>query len=194
MQNTSLFLYTAFMTTYIALILSTVSQLNSKIFSMDYKPIVVFKQQGQEQDNEMDDMGENDFLLGIQTEFQRDMMVDEFGEGLSVLLGISNREDCLMLTQLFRFVQKRIGPLQPKLFMSDDAEQFWNAWVGVFGLNQTKKLLCAWHVNRAWRKSLAEHTAGKEERVSTYNYNYKSSYPRKMKQNSKLHYRSFSPM
>ena len=36
---------------------------------MDYNPIVVFKQQGQEQDNEMDDMGENEFLLGIQTEF-----------------------------------------------------------------------------------------------------------------------------
>ena len=52
--------------------------------------------------------------------------------------------------------------------MSDSAEQFWNAWVGVFELNQTKKLLCAWHVDRAWRKSLAEHIAGKEERVSTY--------------------------
>ena len=38
----------------------------------------------------------------------------------------------------------------------------------MFGLNQTKKLLCAWHVDRAWRKSLAIHIAGKEERVSTY--------------------------
>ena len=36
---------------------------------MDYNPIVVFEQQGQEQDNEIDNIGENDFLLGIQTEF-----------------------------------------------------------------------------------------------------------------------------
>ena len=55
------------------------------------------------------------------------MVVDEFGEGLPVLWGISNREDRSMLTQLFRFVKKCVGPLQPKLFMSDDAEQFWNA-------------------------------------------------------------------
>ena len=37
--------------------------------TMDYNPIAVFKQQGQEQDNEMNDMGENDFLLGMQIEF-----------------------------------------------------------------------------------------------------------------------------
>ena len=66
------------------------------------------------------------------------------------LWGISNREDHLMLTQLFRFVQKpKDNLIQPKPFLSDDAEQFWNAWVGVFGLNQTKKLLCTWHVDRA---------------------------------------------
>ena len=34
---------------------------------MDYNPIVVFKQQGQEQDNEKDNIGENDFLLAWNT-------------------------------------------------------------------------------------------------------------------------------
>ena len=37
------------------------------------------------------------------------MVTDESGEGLPALWSISNREDCLILTQLFRFVQKRIG-------------------------------------------------------------------------------------
>ena len=55
-------------------------------------------------------------------------------------------------------VLKRIGtgPLHPQWFMSDDAEQFFNAWkaVHVFGGENCRKLLCAWHVDRAWRKAL----------------------------------------
>lgn len=34
--------------------------------------------------------------------------------------------------------------------MSDDAEQFFSAWISVFG-SGPQKLLCAWHVDRAWR-------------------------------------------
>ena len=38
--------------------------------TFDYNPIVVFKQQGNEQNDDTDDLGQNDFLLVIQTEFQ----------------------------------------------------------------------------------------------------------------------------
>ena len=42
-------------------------------------PILVFKQQSHEQpNNDIDDMSKNDFLIGIQTSFQRDMLV-QFG-------------------------------------------------------------------------------------------------------------------
>ena len=164
--------------------------------TMDYNPIVIFKQQGIEQGEEIDDVGEKDFLLGIQTEFQRDMLInfgnrvicmdttyntnmydfhlitllvlDEFGKGLPVLWAITNREDSSVLVQLLTHVQQRTGMLQPEILMSDDAEQFWNAWIGVFGLNNTKKLLCAWHVDRAWRKSLNEHVQDKDERIAVY--------------------------
>jgi hypothetical protein len=37
--------------------------------------------------------------------------------------------------------------------MTDDAEQYFSAWVAVFGMG-AKKLLCTWHVDRAWRKAL----------------------------------------
>ncbi len=37
--------------------------------------------------------------------------------------------------------------------MSDDAEQFYTAWVRVFGPGP-HKLLCSWHVDRAWRGNL----------------------------------------
>ncbi len=36
--------------------------------------------------------------------------------------------------------------------MTDDADQFYSAWVGVFGMGP-KKLLCTWHVDR-WRGHL----------------------------------------
>ena len=47
------------------------------------------------------------------------------------------------------------------LFMADDAQQFYNAWSGVFETKGTKKLLRAWHVDRAWRAALNEKSAAK---------------------------------
>ena len=46
--------------------------------------------------------------------------------------------------------------------MSDDAEQYWNAWCGVFGKNSTKKRLCVRHVDRAWRK---DNVSSKQDRI-----------------------------
>ena len=37
--------------------------------------------------------------------------------------------------------------------MSDDAEQYYKGWVSVFQ-NKPKKLLCIWHVDRAWCQKL----------------------------------------
>ena len=41
----------------------------------------------------------------------------------------------------------------PAWFMSDDAEQFYTAWIAVLGPGP-KKLLCAWHIDRARRTNL----------------------------------------
>ena len=54
--------------------------------------------------------------------------------------------------------------------MSDDAEQFFNAWVGVFGNSRAKKVLCSWHVDRAWRKSLQELIPVQTERIEIYHH------------------------
>ena len=47
-----------------------------------------------------------------------------------------------------------MGKCVPKILMSDDAEQFYTAWTVVFGPGP-KKLLCTWHVDRAWRTNLS---------------------------------------
>ena len=89
-----------------------------------YEHIIIFKQQGNTQGEEIDDIGKDDFLLSIQTEFQRDyndgdciicidathntnmydfylitiVVVDELGEGIPVGWAIRNREDGCILT------------------------------------------------------------------------------------------------
>ena len=50
--------------------------------------------------------------------------------------------------------------------MSDDAEQFYSAWTAIFR-GTPQKLLCTWHVDRAWRKSLSKVT-DKQSQISVY--------------------------
>ena len=52
--------------------------------------------------------------------------------------------------------------------MSDCAEQYFHAWSGVFTKGNTKKLLCIWHVDRAWRKALNDHVSEKASRIEIY--------------------------
>ncbi len=143
-------------------------------------PILLFKKQG-EQDS-LNRLLERDFALGIQTIFQVQMMkkfnkdiicvddthgtnsydfylttllvMDEFGEGIPVGWLISNRQDEVVLQTFFERIKENVKVAQPKWFMSDDAEQYFNAWKNVFNTENTKKILCAWHVDRSWRRNL----------------------------------------
>ena len=67
------------------------------------------------------------------------LVLDEFGEGLPVTWAISNREDTTLLVEFLNAIKRRIGPLkEPHWFMSDDTEQYFNAWKGVFEIKRTK--------------------------------------------------------
>ena len=66
------------------------------------------------------------------------LVVDEFGEGIPVAWAISNREDVTLLVQFLSSIKKRTGTINPNWFMSDDAQQYYNAWSGVFGTTGTK--------------------------------------------------------
>ena len=60
------------------------------------------------------------------------MVLDEYDEGISITWAITNREDQSVLVEFFKSIKSKVGNLSPKVFMSDDADQFYNAWVGVF--------------------------------------------------------------
>jgi len=81
-----------------------------------------------------------------------------------------------MLTHFFKSVKERSGVIAPQHIMTDDAEQFYNAWISAFG-GTPHKLLCTWHVDRAWRGHLLSI---KDEKLSqTIYHNLRVLYLRK---------------
>ena len=99
------------------------------------------------------------------------LVLDDFGEGIPVAWAISNREDAIMLVEFLGAIKYRTGPLKPpRWFMSDDAEQYYNSWKSVFGVEGTTKLFCAWHVDRSWRNALKEHVHTAEARLELYHH------------------------
>ena len=114
---------------------------------MPYNPIILFKAQGTEQSDDINDLAKEDFLLVIQTEYRKDAMkhygnkailmdathgttqydfllisilvIDEYGEGLPVAWAISNREYATLLVQFLKAVHTKVGDIQPAYFMSD---------------------------------------------------------------------------
>ena len=162
------------------------------------KPIILYKPQETKPNELQKDFSNDDFILCIQTTFQSDMLkefgpkvicmdsthgtsvydfklvtilvLDEFGEGIPVGWMISNREDAIALTSFLRKIKEKCGDIATEVFMSDDAENFYNAWKCVFTVSKTKKLLCAWHVDRSWRKGLQKYIDTTSEQANIYHH------------------------
>ena len=83
------------------------------------------------------------------------LVIDEFGEGFPAGWCICNKEDHVLLSNFFAHLKEKTGPISPDGFMSDMAGQYYSSWVHAFGGNP-RKLICTWHVDRAWRKNLSK--------------------------------------
>ena len=163
---------------------------------MAYNPVLLFKPQGPQENDKSLNLSDDDFLLAIQTEFQKDAMlqfgkkvilmdathgttqydfllisvlvVDGHGEGVPVAWAISNKEDTNIISLFLQAIHSRIGDLETECFMSDCAEQYFNAWQCTFGGENTRKLLCIWHVDRAWRRALNDHVEEQQDKIEIY--------------------------
>ena len=82
------------------------------------------------------------------------LVSDEFGKGFPVAWCLSNHEDFTTMLTFFNEVNRNCGVQHSKYFMSDMAPQFYNAWVASMGEPRPKRLVCAWHVDKAWRAEL----------------------------------------
>ena len=161
-------------------------------------PVLLFKQQGVEQPEDLNDFGVGDFAIGLQTVFQRDMLLkfgsevvcmdsthgtnaydfylvtilvlDDYGEGVPVAWLITNREDASAVRQFLLKVREKCGDIDTKFFMSDDADNFYNGWKGVFSVSKTKKLICAWHVDKSWRSGMQQHVKTSSKQAEVYHH------------------------
>ena len=61
------------------------------------------------------------------------MVIDEYGEGIPVAYLLCNRVTGDILKMFFSAIKARVGPLEPEVFMTDDAPQYFSAWQHVFG-------------------------------------------------------------
>ena len=99
-----------------------------------HNPIILFKTQGKQLEN-MENVGTDDFILVLQTQFQLDMLkangnkcicmdatygvnmyafmlisiliIDEYGEGIPVAWAITNREDTAILIQYMKAIKQK---------------------------------------------------------------------------------------
>ena len=78
----------------------------------------------------------------------------------------SNREDSVILNDFFQHIKHKVGNVHPEWFMSDDASQYYKCWSQVFK-RQPKRLLCIWHVDRAWRNAISRINE-QELQISVY--------------------------
>ncbi|CAG9817796.1 unnamed protein product [Phaedon cochleariae] len=85
------------------------------------------------------------------------MVVDDFGRGVPVSFCFSNRSDTKLFEVYFNCIKDRVGIINTKVFMSDDAPAFYNAWCSVMG-PAMHQLLCTWHIRRNWFENLNKIT------------------------------------
>ena len=156
-------------------------------------PVLKYKSQGMD----TNDIGieSEDFILILMTPFQADslkkfgsnivcvdsthgttnydfllttlVVVDEYGEGIPVAYLISNRVDTAIIGHFFHTIVNNVGPIKASVFMSDDDPIFYNAWSNIMPKPQ-HNLLCAWHVDRSWRKQLQKVKGTQENKSQVY--------------------------
>ncbi|XP_065071813.1 uncharacterized protein LOC135696369 [Rhopilema esculentum] len=97
------------------------------------------------------------------------MVKDDFGEGVPVAWLIANKEDVCSLDPFFASLKKRVGNIQVKDFMSDDAESFYNAWCRNF-LVPNRQLICSWHVDKNLRTNIMQKIKNPEDQITVYKY------------------------
>ena len=160
-------------------------------------PVLLYKHQGNATTSQCPNLTEKYLILVLQTPSQAEMLckcghnkiicvddthgtnsydfnlttvlvVDEFGEGYPTAWCISNGTDLIAMLYYFEAIQRNIGyKIVPKWVMTDDAPQFYFAWESVFGQGP-QKLLCTWHVDRAWRANVRSKIQDEEVGALVY--------------------------
>ena len=83
------------------------------------------------------------------------MDIDDSYQGFPCIFMLSNIIDQVAMEVMFNEVKKKICVLKSKVFMSDMANAYSNAFEAVFGKPE-HRLFCSWHVDKAWIENLSK--------------------------------------
>ncbi|XP_060845994.1 uncharacterized protein LOC132925633 [Rhopalosiphum padi] len=85
------------------------------------------------------------------------LVVDDFGSGFPCCYMFTNLKDTTIYTVMFSTIKSKVGLISPITFMTDIVETFYSAWENTMG-SVPHRLLCSWHVDRAWRQNICKIT------------------------------------
>ena len=97
-------------------------------------------------------------------------MLDDFQEGIPVAWALANREDKISIVHILQALLEQSGSITARWFMSNMAQQYYNAWKEVFPTTDTKYLWCSWHIDRAWRNGLKKYVNNTEKQKEVYHH------------------------
>ncbi|KAG0440300.1 hypothetical protein HPB47_016344 [Ixodes persulcatus] len=95
------------------------------------------------------------------------LVVDEFGFGVPCAYLLTNRAGTIMMKIFFEAGREAVGVISAKVFMSDDASEFYNAWSAVMSPAE-RQLLCTLHVDKNWKLKIRKLVEGQELMASVY--------------------------
>ncbi|GFS76125.1 uncharacterized protein NPIL_367091 [Nephila pilipes] len=163
-----------------------------------HDPVLIFKPVGDEM-NGYKKIGTEEFMLAIMNDDQEKllelygkqcvmidsthgtneygfqmttlMVQDENHQGMPVAILFSSRVATEILVPFFGAIKKKVPGFKTNFLLSDDTNSFPNAWREVFE-DETKHLLCAWHVMRNWNLNINSKViqCKKEIRIKLKNF------------------------
>lgn len=80
---------------------------------------------------------------------------------------LSNHEDFTHMCLFVKLWRENCGQLSPHWVMSDTPSQFYNAWVAIM-VGTPIRLICIWHVDRAWKQELQAQVKDSEMAEDIY--------------------------
>lgn len=107
-------------------------------------------------------------LNGYDFEVNTLLVLDDVRQGFPCAFLISNRSDSDVLSIFFNYVKSQVGPISPKVFMTDLAESYITAWARTMGTPEMR-LFCSWHVLRAWQTNIVNKIKHEEKRKEVNN-------------------------
>lgn len=154
-------------------------------------PVLIYKPEG---DVEYE-MSSEDFVIGIQTQFQRELLkkhankmicshVSQGNESFLMTLLVVDKDSndvipvCWLLgsvqeDRLFRpfleALRAKCGNIETDLFVTNLSSALYHVWADTFS-KPWRKLDCSWHVDEDWRSNLKIYIPDRENRLIVYAY------------------------